>query len=168
MTFNAEFEVFVSLPCQAQSGLAETAERCQDDLSTRHAQRHKTQTVRMYLCVSTYVSATVSGYLPRTSWPTGCTWFFMRLHIKNDGIPAARPGRCFACLMTTKTKPKNVERKTNEQQEKNGTENNKLLCGCWTSYLLLSFSLSLYFYVSLCLICSLPSSARPHLRLINN
>lgn len=49
MTFNAEFEVFVSLPCQAQSGPVETAERCQDDLSTRHAQHHKTQTVRMYL-----------------------------------------------------------------------------------------------------------------------
>lgn len=68
MTFNAEFEVFVSLPCQAQSGPVETAERCQDDLSTRHAQRHKTQTVRMYLCVYELVSATVSGHLPRTSW----------------------------------------------------------------------------------------------------
>lgn len=59
-----------------------------------------------------YVSATVSGHLPRTSWPTACTWFFMKLHIKNDGIPAARPGRCFACLMTTKTKPKNEQKKT--------------------------------------------------------
>lgn len=42
----------------------------------------------------------------------------MRLHIKNDGIPAARPGRCFACLMTTKTKPKNVERNRKKTAQK--------------------------------------------------
>lgn len=124
MTFNVEFEVclpgrvWVWVGVGVWPGLAE---RCQDDLSTRHAQRHKTQTVRMYL--RTDVSATVcivfvSVSAARTSWATCWTWFFMRLHIKNDGKPAASQARCFACLMTTtKKQKKNVKKKTARKQQ---------------------------------------------------
>lgn len=108
-----------------------------------------------------YVSATVSGHLPRTSnWPTGCTWFFMRLHIKNDEIPAARS--MLRLLNDNKNKTQIRWTKT----EKNGTENNKLLCGCWPSLVPLppslspSVSLNLSLSISICVPVSFPACLR--------
>lgn len=107
----------------------------------------------MYLQLYLGISLAPLGQLVALDFLWGCTLKMMKYQL---------PGRCFAFLMTTKTKPKYAERKP----KKNGTENNKLLCGCWPSLVPLppslspSVSLNLSLSISICVPVSFPACLR--------